>query len=168
MNTITQAWTSFSGWPALCWELYQDKPYFGATGFIGKAWDQLADAGTNIVADCIQAFSYLKSPGVLKQVTMCRPVLRASGVPSVQAAVNVDFDLSTMPAAITLSPPTSALWGIALWGSSLWGTVLNVYTDWQGASGVGYSAGPRIIAIANGIDTRWVATDIVYQVGDIL
>jgi hypothetical protein len=168
MNTITKAWTSFSGWPALCFELYQDAPYFGANGYIGKAWDQLSDDSTNIVADAIQAFDYLRRPGIIKQVTMCRPVLRASGLPSVQVSVNIDFDLSTMPSSITLSPPTASLWGSAIWGSSLWGVALNVYNDWQGASGVGYSVAPRVIAISNGIETRWVATDIVYKLGAIL
>ncbi len=62
MNTITKQWCNFTGWPANCWELYADAPYFGANGYIGKAWTTQADAGQNINCNALQAFNYFKKP----------------------------------------------------------------------------------------------------------
>ena len=82
MNTITTSWCQFTGWEANVWENYNDDPYFGGDGFIGKAWDDTyADNNTNISANVLQAFNYLGSRGVKKYFTRARPsIFKCNGI----------------------------------------------------------------------------------------
>jgi hypothetical protein len=168
MNTISGAWCQFTGWAANCWELFNDEPYFGSSTFVGKAWTGYTDNGAIINADGLQAFDYVGAPGTLKRFTMCRPVFRAAGQPSVMVAINTDFDTQIPVAPLSITPVSTATWGSAVWGVSIWSAGLDIYKDWQGASGVGYSAAPRVSVQSQGTDVRWVSTDIVMEHGSIL
>lgn len=167
MNTITKNWCNFSAWNANCWELYQDEPYFGSNGYIGKAWDGMTDAGSAINGNALQAFNYFSNPQQLKRWTMMRPVFQVSGTPSLYANVNVDFDTSDTTAQLAFSPVASAFWDSAIWDQSNWvGTT--VLKNWQGANGIGYCAAPRLKVSAAGFDIKWVSTDMVFETGGIL
>lgn len=170
MNTISGAWCNFTGWAANCWEIYKDSPYFGGDTYIGKAWDTNADSGTNIAGSALQAFSYFGSAGYQKRYTMCRPVFRSNGNPSASVAVNTDFDLSDNTAKVSYSPTTSgATFGSAIFGISTFGTgALMIVKNWQGATGLGYCAAPNVKAVSQGIDVRWVSTDILMERGTVL
>jgi hypothetical protein len=48
MHTITKSWARFSGFDANCFEIQNDRVYFGSNGYIGKFWDTNSDNGTNI------------------------------------------------------------------------------------------------------------------------
>jgi hypothetical protein len=167
MNTLTGAWCNFTGWGASCWALFQDNPYFGGSNYVGLAFNGTNDNGNNIQADALQAFDYFGSPGNRKRFTMLRPIFRASGPPSAQASVNVDFDIDTPPVSITFSPSTSAAWDVSTWDAGKWGG-LNIYKNWQGANTSGYSGAPRITVSSKGMDVRWVSTDLVYERGGVL
>jgi hypothetical protein len=167
MNALTGAWCNFTGWGANCWALYQDSAYFGGNGFVALAFNGFSDNGSNIVADGLQAFSYFKAPGTRKRFTMLRPMFRATGQPQAQASVNIDFDTNTPAAQITFSPSTFAVWDTSLWDVGLWGGI-DIYKNWQGASGTGYSAAPRVTVATQGTDVRWVSTDIVFERGAVL
>jgi hypothetical protein len=168
MNTINTSWGRFTGWNANCWELFNDQPYFGGNGYVGKAWDTNADDGANINGVCIQAFSTYGSPGNLKRWTMTRPILRASGTPSLQGAMNVDFDLTSSVTPLGFSPVTYGAWDSAVWDTASWGQDLVIQQSWQGVSGVGYYGAPQMRVSCAGIDVRWVSTDVVYESGAIL
>lgn len=168
MNTITKAWCRFTGWNANCWELYEDNPYFGGNGFVGKAWNGLTDNSTNINADGLQAFNYFGSPGQLKRCTMMRPTLLTDGSPSAATNVNVDFDTSDTTAALAFTASTYATWDSAVWDTGIWGGDLGVSRQWQGATGIGYALAPRLKVASQGIRVQWVATDLVLERGGIL
>lgn len=168
MNSITKNWCNFDGWEANCWGLMSDAPYFGGNTFVGLAWDGTADAGTNINADCLQAFNYFRSPGILKRWTMMRPILRTDGSPAVYANVNVDFDTSDTTASLTFLPPTFAVWDSGIWDTAIWGGALTVQKQWQGSTGIGYCAAPRVKVASNAVEVRWVSTDLVMERGGIL
>jgi len=175
MSTIKRgngdwAWCNFTGWEANCWELWQDDIYFGGDGFIGKAWDGLTDNGTNINCNTLQAFNDFGNDKIQKRFTMMRPILQSNGVPSILAQMNVDFDLSDPTAPLSFSGPIYALWdnALALWDSGLWGTDLAVLKNWQGCTGIGYWAAPRLKTATMGIETQWVNTTIVWEPGGIL
>lgn len=167
MNTITKAWCNFSGWNANCWELFQENPYFGANGFIGKAWSGTSDAGTAIQANGLQAFNYFRTPSELKRWTMMRPIFSVTGTPSLYANVNVDFDLSDTTATLSFSPITQSVWDTAVWDTGTW-TGTAILKNWQGATGVGYCAAPRVKSAASSISVSWMSTDLVYESGIIL
>lgn len=168
MNTVTKNWGRFQGWTANTWALYNDEPYFGANGYIGRAWNTLADNGSNIQSTCAQAFSYFNSPGQLKRFTMIRPTFSASGNPGVNANLNIDFYIDTQSVTIQTTAVAGSLWDTAVWDTGQWSTGNVLSKVWQGATGVGYSAGPQVACSGNGIELYWVSTDIVYEPGHIL
>lgn len=168
MNTITKNWSRFTGWSANCWALFQDNPYFGGNGFVGKAWDTYADNATNITTTAAQAFNYFRSPGILKRFTMIRPIINTDGSPGISANLNIDYQINTNSSPITTTPVTGATWDASLWDTGVFSAGLAITKLWQGANGVGYSAGVQLNTATNGIQVRWVSTDIVYETGDIL
>lgn len=168
MNTITKSWCKFSGWDANCWELFNDKIYFGGNGFVGLAWDGLDDSGSAINADGLQAFNYFNSPAKQKRFTMMRPILQTNGTPSTLAAVNIDFDTSDPTSPLSFTPTSYGVWDTGVWDTAIWGSDVVISKSWQGANGIGYCAAPRLKISASGIQVRWVSTDIVAEPGGIL
>ncbi len=168
MNTISKSWAQFSGWDANCWELYNDAPYFGSNGFVGKAWNGFIDNTSNINGTCIQAFSAYGNAGNLKRWTMTRPIFRTTGTPAVYQAMNVDFNLDLSTSPLTFSPILSGTWDVALWDGAMWGAEFRIVQNWQGVQGVGYYGAPQMQVSSQSIDVRWVSTDIVYETGGIL
>lgn len=168
MNTITKAWCNFTGWGANCWEIFEDEPYFGGSGFVGKAWNNFSDNNVAFPASGKQAFNYFGSRGELKRWTMIRPVLFLTGPTTIGIGLNVDFDDYDITANILLTPSSSALWDSAMWDVGSWGGDFDVTREWQGATGIGYCAAPRFNTLNGGIDIRWVSTDLVMEKGGIL
>jgi hypothetical protein len=168
MNTITGSWCNFTGWEANCWCLYNDMPYFGGNGYVGKAWTGKSDNGASVQATGLQAFNAFGSSGILKRFTMSRPVFRSNGSPQILAPINIDFDVSDSTAPLSFSPTSYAVWDSGAWDSSLWGGDLSVLQAWQGATGVGYYGAPQVKVASSGLDVRWVSTDIVMESGGIL
>lgn len=167
MNTISKSWARFTGWEANCWELFNDMPYFGGNGFVGKAWNGTVDNTSNINGTCIPAFSAFGTPN-LKRWTMTRPIFRTNGNPAVLQTMNVDFNLSQSTSPLTFTPSTYAAWDSAVWDTSTWGGDYNIVQNWQGVNGIGYYGSPQMQVASQGIDLRWVSTDVVYEVGAIL
>ena len=168
MNTISQQWCNFTGWEANCIEVFDNSPYFGGNGFVGKAWDTNADNSTNIAAVAIPAFSDYGVSGYNKRWTMARPIFRSNGVPAVLSSMNVDFNISASTSPLTFSPISYASWDAATWDVSLWGSEFNVIQNWQGLSGVGKYGSIQMQIASMDVDVRWVSTDVVYEVGAIL
>jgi hypothetical protein len=168
MNTITTNWCNYTGWNATCWEIYNDQPYFGGNGYVGRAWNTNADNGANINAVALQAFSSFDSPGELKRFTMAKPIFRASGNPAIYANINVDFNLLPPNTVLNYSPTAIGVWDSGIWDTALWGGGLNVFQQWQGLNGVGYYGAPVVTIASNNLDVRWVSTDIVLEKGAVL
>lgn len=173
MSTIKRgngdwAWCNFTGWNANCWELWEDDIYFGGDGFVGKAWDGTTDNGENINCNGLQAFNDFGNDKLQKRFTMMRPILQSNGIPSILAQMNVDFDVSDPTAPLSFSGPVYAIWDSSLWDSGFWGTDLAVLKNWNGCTGIGYWAAPRLKTATMGIETQWVNTTVVFEPGAIL
>lgn len=172
MNTISKSWCRFTGWDAQCWELYNDDIYFGGVGYVGLAWNTLADNGANINGNTLQAFNNFGNEGVQKRFTMMRPTLLTNGAPSILMSVNIDFDMSNPTGSLAFTATTYATWDGATaasrWDSGVWGSDSAVQNNWQGANGIGYWAAPHLMSATLGISTRWVSTVLVFEGGAIL
>jgi len=168
MNSITKNWCNYTGWKASCWELFNDQPYFGGNGYVGLAWSTNSDNGSNITATALQAFSSFDSPGQLKRFTMAKPIFRTSGNPAIYLNVNVDFNIDVPYTVLNFTPTSSGTWDNAKWDQASWGGGLTVLQQWQGLNGVGYYGAPIIQTSSQGIDVRWVSTDIVIEKGAVL
>ncbi len=121
MNTLTGAWTRFTGWNANCFEIYYDNLYFGDNnGNVCKAWDTSLDNGLPIQFDMQCAFNYFDDPGRLKRMTMVQPLFIANGQIRPTISVDADFVTTTNIAPITTCE-LGPLWGTAIWGVDKWG-----------------------------------------------
>ncbi len=163
MNTITRAWCQFTNWNAACWELWKDLIYFGGNGYVGLAWNTLADNNAPIQANGLQAFNYFKSPALNKQFTQMRPVIYTNGTPAIATKLNTNFDLSDPTASASFTNTAYGLWEIGVWNTALWGNDLSLQNNWQGATGVGTCAAPHLLTNAQGINIQWMSTDVIYN-----
>lgn len=171
MHTISKAWSSFSGIEASCWELSNDKMYFGGDGFVGDFWSAYNDDGSNINATIQQAYTYFENPGELKRFTMVRPIFQTdNGIPSVLAGINTDFSVQNNLGAISFNPTDNRIgtWDNAVWDQSTWGGGYQVTKNWQGVTGLGFSGGLAMKIASQGIDVHWVSCDYVFEKGGIL
>lgn len=165
MNTITKAWGRFDSWNANCFEIFNDEPYFGSNGFVGRAWNGLVDNTSNINATAKQAFNYFGQRGKLKRWTMLRPVILTNGSPGLNMSLNVDFEDSGSTAVLSYTASSGSLWDTAVWDTDVWGGGLIVQKAWQGVNGIGYCAAPRLQAASQGIEVYWASSDIVMERG---
>lgn len=168
MNIITKNWGRFQNVNANCWEVYQDDPYFGGNGFVGKFWDTFSDNLANINGTAKQAFNYFGMRGILKRWSMMRPSLLTNGSPQILSSIDVDFADVASTSSLSFSPVSYALWDSGTWDSSLWGDNLGLQKNWQGINGIGYCCAPRLQVASSGIEVHWVSTDIVMERGAIL
>ena len=167
MNTITRSWCNFSGWNSACWELFQDDPYFGGNGYVGRAWNTMADNGGNIMSNGLQAFNYFGYRNNEKAFTQMRPVLNTNGSPAIAAQINIDFDLSNPTSSISFSSSNYGIWGTSLWGYATWGPSTSVSMAWQGANGIGRAGAPHLMVNAQGIIVQWLSTDVIWRPGSV-
>ena len=168
MNTISKSWCSFSGITANCWGIFNDEPYFGANGFIGRFCNGQIDNVTNIQANCLQAFNEFKLPGLNKRWTMMQPILTTNGTPSLNVGLNIDFNQGDNTGTLAFTSPGFASWDSAKWDTGLWGGGLGVVEAWQGVQGIGKWAAIRLKSSTANIETHWAATTYVYEPGGIL
>lgn len=166
MNTITKSWAQFMGWAANCWESFDDNPYFGGDGFIGRAWDDgMADNAADISTLALQAFNYFEERGVEKQFTRARPSIFTDGTPAVGVGMNVDFQTADMTTPLTFLPTSVGLWDVAIWDTGLWGSGAVITNTWLGITGVGYCGGLQFKTASQGVQIQWASTDVVFQLG---
>jgi len=168
MNTISEAWGNFNGIQANCWCIFNDEPYFGGSDYVGQFWHVLDDNGANIESECLQAFSYFKQRGRLKHFKEARPIISSSGSPSIQAVLEVDYQTNTMPSNLSFTPTTYATWDSGTWDSSNWGGDMTILRNWQTFGNIGTSAAVHFFAAQKGIDTRWLATDFIFERGGVI
>jgi hypothetical protein len=171
MHAITKAWAKFTNINANCFEIHNDRMYFGASGFVGQFYNTNSDAGTNIVATVQQAYSYFEARGQLKRFTMIRPIFSTSGgIPTIVANVNIDFETQDVTGAVTFNPATvvAGVWDASTWDNANWGGGLQISKVWQGVTGIGYSAGVYMKVASQNIDVRWASTDYVMERGGVI
>jgi hypothetical protein len=166
MNTITRAWCNFTDWPANCWALFNQLPYYGGNGVVVAAWDStFSDGSANIATQAQQAFNYFEERGVIKYFTRARPNILTTGSPTISIGVSLDFDTNFNGGSVTYAPVSYGLWDSGVWDRAVWGQGLTVSNNWQGITGIGYCASLQFASASMGIDIQWASTDVVFQLG---
>lgn len=130
----TGAWCRFTGIPAICWEVANDKAYFGAQDGVYR-WDIGASDNSEVISsDLKSAFSAFGSPVRKKRFTMIQPLLRAPALIRPALEVLVDYEERSPTAVPTVIAPSDV--------TSEDDAVLRA--DWTSANGVGYVGAPRM------------------------
>lgn len=174
MNTLHGAWCRFTGQNASCWEVYQDRLFFG--GMAGKVYEAdkaSSDGGSAVIADLKTAFSYYGSKGTLKQWKMVQTLTFSDGrvIPGVK--FNVDFQDSVptyIPAAGTLN---AIYWDTFDWDEVNWPGDGSTLQKWQSVQAVGQCAAIRMRVVADSdsaspITLRVNGFNVIYERGGFL
>jgi hypothetical protein len=148
MNTISGAWARFTAQNANCWEVFQDRLFFGDNdGNVCEADVAASDGGADIVADLKTAFNYFRSPGVLKRFPMIQPLITSDGRVAPAIDVNTDFR-DTTPTSIPNSANAGGiLWNEFNWDEANWPEARTTSTDWQTVTAIGQCAAVRMRVI---------------------
>lgn len=174
MNTVTGSWCRFTDQPAMCWEIWNEDLYFGSSdsnnGALHKAWTGTSDDGVAITGSALQAFNDFGNPGQEKRFTMIRPTFFQNGSLSVEAKMNLDFDIVTANSSYQTIAPTAgvALWDSAVWDTDTWAPDTSPARPRLGARGVGFWAAPKIGAQSSSVHFSWVSTDVLFEPGSPL
>jgi hypothetical protein len=173
MNTITGAWAQFDNMAARSLCLLGENPVFIRNdGKICKAWtgyfDNVAwDAaiGDRIDCEALTAYNYFEAMGVTKRWTMCRPIFQSGTVPPSAIRLEIDFAVVD-PITIDVIPPISQdyVWDDAEWDAAYWDQEFSRFRRWQSVEGMGYAAALHIRVLQD-VETLWVATDYVFELG---
>ncbi len=168
-NTITRKPCRFTGIPALCWQLLEDEPYFGAeNGTVYKYGSATADDGNDITADALQAFSYFKTPNRSKFFKRVNPIFQSAQDPAPALDLNTDFQVAAFTGVSASIPNSAATWGVSLWGVGTWGSQNQIFEGWRSISGKGVSGSIRIRINTSTSQPSWIATRWSYINGGAL
>jgi len=169
MNTISGAWSRFTGVNATCWTFINDILYFGQGSTIFKFWDGPSDNGEVINTDLLPAFSAFGSQSQVKRWTMAKLSMGCDSQFSYSGQINLNFDLtSSPPQPYNFATTSAGIWDTAQWDSAVWGGNIQPFSRWQMASGMGYYGTFRIKTSSQTSDIRYYATDYVFEGGGVL
>jgi hypothetical protein len=164
MNVISGAWCEFTGYSGNCFEVFGGDLYMGGSGAVSKVWTDFDDNDANITGEAKTAFDYFGAR-TKKAFKMVRPTISTNGSPTVELGMDMDYDNTDRVSTLTFTESTSARWGVALWGIGRWGSGLQTLKNWIGVSGLGLCAATRFRVASKGIETRWQATDYLFEPG---
>jgi len=177
-NTVTGAWCRFNGQYANCWEIYENRAYFGDNdGIVNLADESACDENATLFASMRGAFNPYGDPGHIKQWEMILPIITIdSSFPVVpQLGLNIDFEENAALDPIEFTPstpvplwndPTNAVWDQSTWPGN------QVSTLWQTVNGVGRYASIRLTVSVEWSEDLRVSRDlqvnsfnVIYNVG---
>lgn len=166
MNTISGAWSRWTGIPAVTWYYANEELYFGASGAVYKMWDTQADNGTEIVADILPAYQSFGSNSRLKRFNMGRVILGYDGAINYGTRMELDFNLNTNPVTMPLAVLSPAsVYGASVYGTAVYGGAITIKRDWKNANGMGYWGSLHIQISTMYSDVRVYSIDLMMESG---
>ena len=166
MNTISGAWSRWTNIPAKCWYMSNDQLFFGANGYVAKAWNSQSDDGSNIVADILPAYQNFGAASQLKRWSMGRIILGSTGNLNYGGRMEIDFNLN--PDAVSLPytiETTFGEYGTAVYGTDIYGGNIVIRNQWKNLTGIGYWGSFHIQLQTNQSDVRLYAMDVMGEAG---
>jgi hypothetical protein len=175
MNTITGKWSSFSGWSARCFHVFNGQLYYGAAGgLVIKAWDAagllVSDNGTDITTTCHTAYNAFGSIASLKHVDLFRALLAYSGSVDVRWGISADFVTPALSSFVPRGASTiGSPWDTSSWDTSAWSPDTQRYKIWRAsAHPPGYMLSLWLQTIGNNGSLSWAGTDYMLGRGGLL
>ena len=166
MNTISGGWARWTGIPAKCWYFSNDELYFGASGYVGKAWTSQNDNGAAITGEILPAYQSFGSNSRLKRWSMARLMIGTTNDLSYGARMELDFNLSTSQFTLpTVVPLGVGIYGTSTYGSAAYGGPIQVKKQWKSVSGMGYWGSLHIKFQTTAADVRFYSYDVNVEAG---
>lgn len=181
-SLVTGGWCRFTGINVWCWGGLGDGLYCGGDGYVYQAdvgavdgavldvSDDSYSGGLPITVEVKPAFNYLRTRGVLKHVTLVRPVLTLSNNVNTRPAIIVDVDFGNQtPTAVPVATSSGAgRWDAGLWNQAVWGGQDEVIFEWTGANALGTAITPHmqhVISNTENITGRVISFDLNFNIG---
>ena len=166
MNTISGAWSRWTGIPAKCWKFSGEKIYFGGVDYVGLAWNGQSDNGANIVAEILPAYQSFGTQSMLKRWSMGRVILAANGAVNYGSRMEIDFNLSPNQISLPIMlAPTSATYDTSVYDGSTYGGAIQITSKWVNLSGIGYWGSIHTKIETKNADIRVYSFDINVEAG---
>ena len=166
MNTVTGAWSKFTGWNATCFATAGEALYFGLPTSVAKGLTGTSDFDADIVGVCRQAYNYLGSRGRQKHVKLIRPSLWTDGSVSVGVGLTTDFADTANITLYPLSVAGGGVWDSSTWDSAVWAGDFTLTSSWYTVTAPeGYCVAVNLHVATKVARIRWSATDFIYAVG---
>lgn len=164
MNTLTGAWCRYTGIHAMCWEVFQDRLFFGGVG--GKVYEGdmgALDDENPIAAEMVTAFSYYGSPGRLKQWTMIQPLIVSDGRVTPSLSMDTDFKVEPVTTPVSEIVTSGAQWDEAVWDEDEWAGAEVVVNDWASLAAIG-QAGAIHMGVTVSVPVESATNDVSLRV----
>jgi hypothetical protein len=168
INTMTGAWSRFTGINAGAWAMLGDSIFWG--GHDGKVYqfdNGYEDAASAAIVGVYQsAYSMFKTPR-RKFFKAARPIFFGPDgyVPGVVAQVN--YDASTPDLITIASEEQGATWDDAEWDDADWGVDSVPSQGWQNLVGEGIS-GSFAFSVSSRSELAFNGVDVLFELGGLL
>jgi len=169
MNTLTGAWSKFTGMPANCFAEFNGNLYYGGNAVVVQALTGQSDFGNNIVGKVKTAFNYFGYGIRQKHVKLLRPNFHVSKKLSVSFALSTNFQVYDVISQSSTTPNGVSLWDVSTWDQSYW--VGDSFTDdqWRTvAQKPGYCIALLLQINDKDVSFQWFATDYLLGLGNLL
>ena len=169
MNTISGAWSRWTGLPAVSWLMSGERLWFGANGYTAEAWVGQADDGANVVADILPAYYNFGSESQLKRWTLSRIIFGSSGAVSFGSRMEIDFNKNPTEVTVPFSfdpGTTGAVYGTGVYGTAVYGDEsVTIRREWKTTTGIGYWGSLHMKFQTKTADIRLYAVDVMVESG---
>lgn len=166
MNTITGAWTRFTGWNAVSWVQHNGDLYFSSGTGTYKAWVGTSDNGAAIVATVRTAYNYFNTRGAKKRCNLVRFLFQYLQPFPVQIQISSDFGDYAASSSVTYGSASSALWGTGVWGTATWGSPSTDTTSWATVyHPPGYALSLKFTVQSSTTSVTWNGVDYAFETG---
>lgn len=130
------AWCKFTGWDATAWAVSDEGVWYGNAAGLYRAFVGVTDAGADMTAVCVPAFSNFGQAGVTKLFTMAQPIFYVSQ--EIKPAVEMLTDFADRT---PVSQPTTVVDR---------STTTELRREWTTVGGVGSYGSPAVAVTVRG------------------
>ena len=170
MNTLTGAWSRWTGINANCWAVFNNSLYFGGnSSIVYKAWNTGKDGSSVINADMNCAFNYYGLPGKQKRFVAIQPLITtgSNSVPAISIAT--DFKDNAVDSSPTAATVSGAVYDTAVYDTDVYATESISYGDWTTVFALGQCGSIHCKASSNSTANVTIQVNgfhVVFETGE--
>lgn len=168
MNTVSDAWTRFTNWDALCFFYHDGQLYMGESDRVSKVNTATSDDGANIVGEARQAFDYFGSASG-KFLNALRPTVAVNNQIAIEAALDTDFQSNSSFGPTAFFTPVGGTFDADDWDAASWASGSTVLNGWITVPSNEFFCAAIRLRFTSGLSSvTWTSTDVILQNGALM